>query len=180
MIRLNDLYRGLRKAVADAVRNDAGSAIIEMGLSSALLLASIFGIFQVTMACYTYNCVSEAARESARWGIVRGTKCSTYTPGLDHCPASATDIQNHAKTSAAINWSNCTSCVQTTYLKASTVTDSQTFLTKTTWATCGGGCAADPGNLEVVVVSYPYTYSIPFVKQFTVNLTSTADMVVSQ
>src|SRR5258708_33139756 len=122
MIGWKEMFGGLRKAAVNVARNDAGSAIVEMAISSMLLFATIFGIFQVTMACYTYNCVSEAARESARWAMVRGTKCSQYTPGLDHCSATSTDIQSHAKTTAAINWSNCTSCVQTTSLKVHTDT----------------------------------------------------------
>jgi len=178
MIAWPELFCRLRKAAENVARNDAGSTIVEMAISSMLLFAAIFGIFQVTMACYTYNCVTEAARESARWAMVRGSKCSTYTPGLDHCGATSTDIQNHAKSTAAINWSSCTGCVQASWLKGTTVNG--TTQATTTWATCTGGCPADPGNMVIVVVNYPYTYSIPFVKRFSLNLTSTAEMVVSQ
>ena len=174
---------GLRKFLGrlrNAAQNDTGGAIVEMAISSVVLFATFFGVFEVTMACYTNKNVAEAARESARWAIVRGTKCSTYTSGLDHCGATSDDIQNHAKTIAAINWSQCTTsspCVTTTWLKGTTVSGTSTT---TTWATCAGGCAADPGNLAVVVVTYPYTLTFPFVKTFNINLTSTAEMVVSQ
>lgn len=180
---LREILDRLGSAARSVVRNDAGGAIVEMAISSAILFATFFGVFEVTMACYTYNAVDEAARESVRWAVVRGTKCSTYTPGLDHCGASPTDIQNHAQAVSMLNWSQCTTsnpCVQTSYLLGNTVTDQKTSLTTTTWATCAGGCSADPKNLAIVTVTYPYTLTFPFVKTFNINLTSTAEMVVSQ
>ena len=114
-------------------------------------------------------------------GHGRGTKCSTNTAGLDHCGASQSDIQNHAQTIAAINWSQCTTtnpCITATWLKGTTVTG--TSQTTTTWATCTGGCAADPGNMLVVTMTYPYALTFPFVKTFNLNLTSTSEVIISQ
>jgi hypothetical protein len=112
--------------------------------------------------------------------MVRGSKCSTYTVNQDHCGASSDDIQNHAKASTKINWSQCTTgspCVVATWLKATTVSGSST---STTWATCSGACPADPGNLLVVTITYPYALTFPMVKTFNINLTSTSQVVVSQ
>ena len=180
MIALQQFTGKLRKAAENIAHNDAGGTIVEMAISSLILFSMVFAVFEVTMACYTYNAVSEAARESARWGMVRGSKCSTYTINQDHCGATSDDIQNYAKSSTKINWSQCTSgnpCVVATWLKGNTITGAST---STTWATCAGGCAHDPGNLLVVTITYPYALTFPMVKTFNINLTSTSQVVVSQ
>jgi Flp pilus assembly protein TadG len=179
MISLKEFTVRLTRVAKATAQGEAGGTIVEMAMSSLILFTTFFAVFQVTMACYTYNAVSEAARETARWGMVRGSKCSTYTPGQDHCGALQTDLQNHAMTSAALNWSQCTTanpCLTATWLKGSTVSTSSTT---TTWATCTGGCSADPGNLLVVTINYPYSLSF-LVKTFNINLSSTSQVVVSQ
>ena len=171
--------------------SESGSAIVEMAISSTLIMTVFIAIFQTTMACYTYNSVCEASRESARWAAVRGSTCHTNTPNLDTCStgggasssASATDIQNHAKTVAAINWSACTTqspCVTTSYMTGTTTYDSTHQQTTTTWAACSSGTCNAPGNLVVVTINYPYTFNVPFVKSFALTLTSTSQMVVAQ
>lgn len=180
MIALRQFSGRLRKAAEKIAHNDSGGSLVEMALSSLILATMFFGIFEVTMACYTYNAVSEAARESARWAMVRGSKCSTYTVNQDHCGATSDDIQNHAIASTKINWSQCTSaspCVTATWLKGTTASGTTT---STTWATCTGGCAADPGNLLVVSISYPYALTFPMVKTFNIHLASTSEVIVSQ
>ena len=173
-------FSGRLRSMAEMARNDAGGTIVEMAISSVILFSMVFAVFEVTMACYTYNAVSQAARETARWGMVRGTKCSTYTPGQDHCGATRANLEDHAKASTAINWSVCTTsnpCLTATYLKGTTVSGSST---STSWATCAGGCSADPGNLLVVTITYPYALTVPMVNTFNINLTSTSQVVVSQ
>jgi len=180
MIALRHFSGSLRKAVGNIVHNDAGGSLVEMAVSSVILATMFFAIFELTMGCYTYNAVSEAARESARWGMVRGSKCGTYTPNQTHCGASSDDIQNYAKASTKIDWSQCTTgspCVTATWLKGTTVSGSST---STTWATCTGGCSADPGNLLSVSINYPYALTIPMVNTFNIHLKSTAQVVVSQ
>ncbi|WP_348262787.1 TadE/TadG family type IV pilus assembly protein [Telmatobacter sp. DSM 110680] len=180
MIALRQFSDRVRKAARNIAHSDAGGSLVEMALSSLILATMFFGIFEVTMGCYTYNAVAEAARESARWGMVRGTKCSTYTPNQTHCAASSDDIQNFAKTSAKIDWSQCTTaspCVTATWLKGTTTSGTTT---STVWATCTGGCSADPGNLLVVSISYPYALTFPMVKTFNIHLASTSEVIVSQ
>jgi Flp pilus assembly protein TadG len=183
MISLRQCLSRLHNAGTRAARNDVGGTVVEMALSSLILFATFFAVFEVTMACYTYNAVSQAARETASWGVFRGSKCSTYTPGQSHCGASQTDLQNYAISSTPLNWSQCTTanpCLTASWMKASTVTDSTTHLTSTSWATCTGGCSPDPGNLLLVTINYPYALTFPVVKTFNINLTSTSQVVVSQ
>jgi Flp pilus assembly protein TadG len=173
----------LKKFIAAAhqnVRNDEGGAIAEMAFSTILIMTMFVAIFQLSLACYSYNSVTEAARESARWAMVRGSMCSTYTPTQTNCGASSTDIQNYAKSAVAIDWSACTNskpCVTASWSKATTVTGVQQATT--TWTSCSNQCN-NPGNLVIVNVSYPYTFNIPFVNKFPITLKSQAGMIISQ
>jgi len=180
MIEYGKFLSRLKAAAAKKARNEDGSALVEMAVSTILIMTMFVGIFQLTLACYTYNTITEAARESARWAMVRGSMCSTYTPNQTNCAASSTDIQNYAKTIAAIDWSACTTttpCVTASWMLASTATGKQQ--TTTTWASCSTPCK-DPGNMVVVNISYPYTFNIPFVNKFPITLKSQAGMVISQ
>ena len=175
-----ELFSRLKRAVERCGRSESGSALVEMAISSAVVLATFIGVFQMTMACYTYNAVSEVARESARWAAVRGATCSTNTPNLDHCPALTADIRNYAKSVGAINWSPCTTssqCLTVSY-KTGTTTTGVTQPT-TTWATCASNCGK-PGDMVIVAMNYPYSFSIPFLKQYSLNLRSTSEMIVAQ
>jgi Flp pilus assembly protein TadG len=173
----------LKKFIAAAhrnVRNEEGGTIAEMAISTILIMTMFVAIFQLSLACYTYNSVTEAARESARWAMVHGSMCSTYTPTQTSCGATSTDIQNYAKGAVAIDWSACTTsspCVTASWMKASTVSGTQQ--TTTTWASCSTPCK-DPGNLVIVNVSYPYVFNIPFVNRFPITLKSQAGMIISQ
>jgi len=185
MIGRREIFKRLRKIAG----SDSGSALVEMAISSTLTMTVFIAIFQLTMACYTYNSVCEAARESARWAAVRGSTCHNNTPNLDTCStgggssssATATDIQNHAKTMTAIDWSSCTTanpCVTTAWMTGTTVTGSQQ--TTTTWAACSSGTCNAPGNLVVVTINYPYAFNLPFLRNYSLTLTSTSQMVVAQ
>lgn len=175
-------FRAIFSNARRLARNDEGVALAEMAISATILLSTFLGVFEVAMACYTYNNVGEVARESARWAMVRGAMCSTYTPNQDHCGATSADIQTHAETMGLINWSSCTTtspCVTATWMTGTTVTGTQQATT--TWAACGTTTACkSPGNMVVVNVSVPYTLTVPFVNNFSMNLKSQAEMVVSQ
>ena len=154
-------------------KREQGAALVEMAIVSSLLFAMLFGIFQVSIALYAYNYVNEAAREGARWAIVRGTQCSTNTPSLDHCGATSANIQTYVQSLG--------------YPYSGKLTASTTWCTATTdvnghasWSAkpCTG--TADPGNMVSVVVSVNYPLNIPFLKQIPLTLSSTANMVVSQ
>jgi Flp pilus assembly protein TadG len=175
------VVKSLKLAVSRA-GDDHGAALIEMAISSAVLLATFVGIMQLTMACYVYNAVNEVARDSARWAMVRGNMCSTNTVNLDHCNATSSDIQDYAKKVAAINWSQCTSqnpCLTATWMTGTKGGTNQH--PATTWSACGttSSCKS-PGNLVVVSVSYPYSFNVPFLSTYSMTMGSTAQVVISQ
>lgn len=181
MIDCREIVKRLSRAGKRLAHEEAGAAIVEIAISSVITLATFIGVFQMTMACYTYNAVSEITRETTRWAAVRGRTCHTNTPTLDNCPATTTNIQDHAKTFGAIDWSPCTSsspCVAVSYKTAST-TLSGSGQSLTTWSTCSSSCG-NPGDMIVITTTYPYSFNIPFVSQFSLSLTSTSEMIVAQ
>lgn len=179
MIDCKRMFNKFRAAARGLVHEDAGGALVEMAMSSTIVLGTFIAVFQMTMACYTYNTCAEVARESARWAAVRGASCGTNTPGLDHCAASQTDIRNYAKTVGAINWSQCTStpCINVSWKSATTTTGVQQQ--HTTWATCASNCG-QPGDMVVVSMTYPYALNLPFFRSYSLTLGSTSEMIVAQ
>ena len=99
MLGLRKYLKRLRhlQSTGQGILNETGGAIVEMAVSSSVLFAMFFGIFEFAFASYSYNYVSDAAREGARWAIVRGSTSCANTPNLTNCGASYTDIANHVK-----------------------------------------------------------------------------------
>ena len=92
---------------------EEGTSLVEFALTSAVLFMSLFGVFALCGALYSYVFVAEAAREATRYAIVRGSSCT----GLSDCPIDSpklnTYVQNMSfpgmsKTnlSASANWPN--------------------------------------------------------------------------
>lgn len=55
-------------------RNRRGAVLVEFVTISALLMLSIIGVIEFGRAMWTHNSLSHAAREGARWAIVRGNE----------------------------------------------------------------------------------------------------------
>jgi Flp pilus assembly protein TadG len=147
------------------LRSERGSSSVEFALGASLLFMVVFGIIAITFALYSYNVVSESAREGARYAIVRGSACHFASA----CPASQTDIQTYVKNLGfpGMNTSKLTAAAA--------------------WAAypAGGACTPNagcnnPGNQVTVTVSYSFPVVIPFVPHRTLSMSSTAAMVISQ
>jgi Flp pilus assembly protein TadG len=155
-------FQGLRRA-----RSEQGAGLVEMALSIAVLLSLVLGIMELSMALYTFHFISEAARDGARYAIVRGSSCPAVLPG---CPAAGTgvDVQSYLQNEGFPSINPGLMTVTTTW--------------PTTGSTCTPSAAPcdNPGNLVKVVVVYQFPLSIPFVPTQSLNMTSTAEMVISQ
>lgn len=153
---------------------EEGSAIIEMAVSLPALLLVIVGMMKICLAVYTYHYTSEAAREGARYAIVRGwgasspagTACVAYESG---CFASSDNISSYVKA-----------------LGYPALTPANVTVT-TTWAGFPTGVVCTPnlncqnvGNLVTVNVQYAFSLSIPFLPTKTLNMTSTSSGILSQ
>lgn len=161
-------HRMFRLAAPQSItclRDERGSSLVEFALSSTILFMLVFGVIAMALALYSYNVVSESAREATRYAIVRGSACHFATA----CPATAAQIQTYVKglDFPGINPSNLTAA--------------------TTWSVypAGGTCTPsascnNPGNQVKVTVSYSFPVAIPFVPKSTISMSSTAEMVISQ
>ena len=179
MRKLFDFFTDLRRSeiAIKAIRgwkDEAGSAIVEMALSSTVLFAMFFGVFQMSMASYTYHYVSDAAREGSRYAIVRGSTSCTNISGLSGCNATSSMISDYVKN---LGYPGINS---TQYMTVTTTWYTPSVATPTTWTLCSSGTCNAPKNLVKVVVTYAFPLSIPFVPKRTINVTSTSQMVVQQ
>ena len=149
--------------------SDEGSAILEMALSSMIFLTMIIGAFQICLALYTHNYISEVAREGARYAIVRGSGCTSVT----NCNATSAQIQTYVRGLAYGGTASSTNMtVTTTWLSASSTTP-------TTWTSCGATQCDDPGNAVRVTVTYALPLPLPFRAKTTWNMSSTSQMVIA-
>jgi len=174
MSRLSKYFTRMGMRGIHGIRNEEGTAIVEMALSSIVLFAMFFGIFEASMACYSSNYVSDAARQATRWAIVRGSMCTHNSNGLlDHCNATSDDVTNYVKSLGYPGFKNSNMSVSTDWYTPSASTP-------TTWTLCSSGTCNQPGYLVKVVVTYSFPLAIPFVPHRTLSLSSTSQMVVSQ
>lgn len=82
-----------------ALGSEHGGTLVETALSMSLLFLFIFGILEGSLAVYSYHYLSHAARQGARYAMVRGaswgTNCADYTGA--GCTATATQISQYVQ-----------------------------------------------------------------------------------
>ncbi len=158
--------------VSLAFRRQNGGSLIEMAFVGGTVVTILMALMQVSLALFSYDYVSNAARTASRYAMVRGADSCTNTPNLSNCNATAAEIQSYVQglNYPGIDSANLT--VTTTWLSASSTTP-------TTWTACADQCNA-PGNQVKVVVSYPFPFDIPFLSQSTLTMTSTSQMIIAQ
>ncbi|MFN2459636.1 MAG: TadE/TadG family type IV pilus assembly protein [Candidatus Velthaea sp.] len=145
--------------ILDISVGERGSALVEFGIASTIVLTLIFGIVDFGRALYTYHLVSNAARLGSRYAIVHGSDCTATD-----CPADATAIQTFVRTQAP-------------------GIDPNALTVTTTWsntAGCRGAPFTSAGCLVAVQVSYPFTFLVPLLPSFTLAMNSTSQMIISQ
>jgi Flp pilus assembly protein TadG len=141
--------------------------MLEFALSAILLITVIFGVMAISVALYSYNVVSEAAREGTRYAIVRGKKCNSFASA---CPAKVdgSDVQAYLRSLSFPG-------IKPANLTAASVYSSVDGRACTPSAACN-----NPGNQVKVTVTYSFPLVIPFVPARTLSMTNSAQMVISQ
>jgi len=158
--------------------SEEGATLVEMALSATVVFLLLIGIVQTSMALFTYHYVSDAAREGARYVIVRGSTSCTNTPKLPDCnDTTGTGISNYVKGIGYPGIDSSKMTVATTWCQ---VTQNAGPPPTATWGTCASGVSNAPGNQVQVVVTYHFTLSIPWWGSQLWPLTSTSNMVISQ
>jgi Flp pilus assembly protein TadG len=158
----SDLLRLAANRSSSGFHGERGTSTIEFALGASLLFMTVVGIISMMFALYTYNIVSEAAREAARFAIVRGSACHFAAA----CPAASGDIQ--------------------TYVQNLGFPGSSTLVATPAWSAypAGGACkhagCNGPGDQVTVTVTDQFPLVIPFLPRRTLSMSNTAAMVISQ
>jgi Flp pilus assembly protein TadG len=174
------------------LRREDGASLVEVAISLAVYLTLLFGIFELTLALYAYNFVSDAAREATRYGVIRGENSCNPNPAFPNCnlqPASITSTTNPSGNPVlqyidslrypGLNPRNLSARVTWWVAK-------QNAIGNTSWTTqClgsvdakGNACNAE-GNAVKVVVTYNFPLSIPWLNPSIVKVSSTSQMVIN-
>jgi Flp pilus assembly protein TadG len=156
------------------ILNEEGATLVETAISFSIVLAVFFGVVEVSYSLYSSHFVGEAAREAARYAMVRGSACV----GMPDCgfTDANTTLLAYVKTLGypGIDGTKLT-VTSSWYVPATTGT------LNPAWNVCasGSGCNA-PGDMVKVTVQYPFVLSIPYWKSTTLNFTSSSQLVISE
>jgi hypothetical protein len=145
------------------LREETGGSMIEMVLSSTVMLAILLCMVQVCLVLYAYCCTAMAAREGTRYAIVRGSACSSFATA---CPATVANVQSYVQG-----------------LRFPAVNAAAFGVTPTYSATpSGSSCSPcnSPGDQVKIQVTYSYPIALPMVSKMTLSLSSTSQMTISQ
>ncbi|HXJ95115.1 MAG TPA: TadE family protein [Terriglobia bacterium] len=160
-----------------------GSSLIEFALVLTVLFMVIFGIIDFSRAAYTYNFLSGAATAGARYAMVRGATCTTWTTA---CPAAASDVTSYVQgiVPGGIPVTSASTC------PANPSSTAGALSVCATWPGTGGNGAAcvetsgksnTPGCVVQVQVQYAFKFSLPFLpRSSTYTMTATSQTVISQ
>jgi Flp pilus assembly protein TadG len=179
------------------LKSEEGSSLVEFALSACMVLAALLGTIQLSLAFYTFNYVSDAARVVTRYAVMRGpdscTLDSVVDPNCNMNPSRITSSTDPTKnpllaylaSAGFLKVDSGNVSVVATWL-----IPSQDASNATTWTTAcpnpttnldanGNPCNA-VGNAVKVVVTYNFGLVIPFWNRVTLPITSTSQMVMSQ
>jgi Flp pilus assembly protein TadG len=156
-----------------------GATLVEMALSASVLFVMLFGIIEVCMGLYSYNLVSEAARQATRYASVRGTDSCTYaTKTFPNCNLNPTTSGNAIQTyvqGLGFPYSSQMNATATWWTAVQDANGSTTLPTQCTVASCNS-----VGNAVKVQVTYSFPLPIPFWNNATLNIKSTSEMMISE
>jgi Flp pilus assembly protein TadG len=155
------------------VKDEEGSELVDFALCVPLLFGIMFGVVYFSFALYANHFVANAAKEAARYAVVRGstwhgTSCATQS-GLD-CTATSTDIASFVAAELPPGLSPSNLSVTTTWPGT------------TSWGgTCDSWNGSNSPDCQVSVqVNYLLTLPLPFVKQNALQLGSSSAMTISE
>jgi Flp pilus assembly protein TadG len=144
-------------------RDEKGETLVAFAVTLPILLSFLFGMMQVCLVFYTYEWISEAAREGTRYAMVHGSTCETS--GGVSCTVTATtgggtfpSVNGYVSAIGLPNLGGGTMNVATTYPDGDEV----------------------PPHRVVVNVTYTFPYKIPFVSTKPISLSSTSEMSLLQ
>jgi Flp pilus assembly protein TadG len=169
-----EIAKGLRRRCRKPLRDEVGAALVEVAVSSSLILGLFIAGIQFGYALYAYQFVNGTARELTRYAIVHGSQCSGGMPNCGFTTSST--LQTFARATYTYPGFDMTKLSVT----AAWFAPSSYAAPNPSWSACTATGCNVPGNLVKVTVQYPFMLSIPFWQATTLNVTSSSSMVISQ
>jgi Flp pilus assembly protein TadG len=161
-------------------------------------LPLLFGFMEMSMALYAYNYVCDAAQKAVRYASVRGAQSCIISSTFPDCNLSPTTGSNPTSTDGSASLQNYVRSmgypgidtsrltVTATWQSANVVNPGTGAFSKTDWNTActttdlRGNACNTRGNAVRVVVSYPFTVAVPFIRNYSLNLATTSQMVINE
>jgi hypothetical protein len=144
-----------------AAGGEDGSALIETAASLPVLFVFLFCFMELCMAFYSYDMISESAREGTRYAMLLSSACTNSSGAT--CTSTATQVNTYV---SGLGWPN---------LAGGTMTVS------TTYKTPAGGVGTNlVSDFVVVQITYVFPIAMPFVPKNSITLKSTSQMPIIQ
>ena len=169
------------RAAIRRLREEQGQSLVETALSIMMLLCLIFAVIEACFGVYSLHYMANAAHEAARYAIVRGggwgptcdgTGAAGSGYGSSMCQASPTDIANFVANRDFPGISLTASDVCVEYFSSVPASAS---------TACNGNTSPNAdGDIVQVTITYPFSFNLPFLSNYTWNLSSTSQMVIAQ
>ena len=140
----------------DPAGSQDGQALVEFAISFSVLVSFFFAFIGVCLIFYSYNMISESAREGTRYASLHGSTCVTAAQAS--CTASASSVNTFI---TSTGWPN---------LGGGTMTPSTSYPDGN----------ENPGSRVLVNVRYVFPVNLPFVPQSSISMTSTSEMYIVQ
>jgi len=138
-------------------RREDGQSLVEFAISSTVLLTFIFCMAETTLAYYSYDMISESAREGTRYAMVRGSSCTTS--GNSSCEASASQVNSYVQ---GLGWPN---------LGGGTMTVSTTY---------PDGNENPQTSRVKVTIQYVFPIEVPFVPSHSITMNASSEAYIIQ
>jgi Flp pilus assembly protein TadG len=133
-----------------------GGAVIETAVTLPVLFTLFFCFMEMCLMFYSYDMISESAREGTRYAMYRGATCPTSSNPT--CEVTAAQVNTYV---SGLGWPN---------LGAGTMTVATTYPS--------GNEAV--GSLVQVKITYVFAIKMPFVPRNAISMSSTSEAYILQ
>lgn len=147
-----------------AARGENGMTLVEMAVTLPILFAFLFCFMELSLAFYSYNMISETAREGSRYAMVHGASCPTSANPT--CKATAAQVDAYV---LGIGWANLAGGTMTVCV----------YYNNNACNTNPSGSEA-VGNPVKVTVTYVFPITMPYVPTNSLTMRSTSQMTIIQ
>lgn len=146
------------------LRNESGEGLVAFALTFSFLATFLLAVVQMCLVFYTWEWVSECAREGTRYAMVHGAWCASSSTSGGSCTQSASQINTWVTTAAGGPGTSFPNLAGGTLSAATTFPDGDQI----------------PPHRVQVVVTYTFPTVIPFVKWSHLSVSSTSVMDIIQ